>query len=1332
TSVVWEKRWSTYGEFEFHLDTPNKLLKNGFYIMLNDDPYKVGVIEYDQDDGDGYQYNSTEDYTVKGYGLLFLLYHRITVPTSANDGYLVWNNKPAEDIMHELVDGQAINPIDSKRKIPSLVAASNAHRGNKITFKSRLKYLPDELYELSIQSGLGVAVKFDVEHKQFVFEVLSGVDRKQSGLGTAINPNAYVFSKDNKKVKKHTYTHDTTAYKNMAYIGGQGDGDDRTIVTIKNDLTGLDRREAFIDARDIADEDTADGTKTALTDRGQAKLDSNFREVIAFEYETITDDYMELWDLGDTCTYEDVDTGVRLHQQVTEVRETHEGGNLKVDPTFGYTENSVGQSLQSTTQATLIERSGISAKFTELYADVATINVAIIGKADIADLNAANGKIVNLEAGIVTITGNLNAAIANIGSLEASYADINNLLALKATIEDLNATNARILTLETGYADIETLVAAKATIESLNAAVARIGKLETDQLTASELIATKATIESLNAAVARIGKLEVDQLSLGELIAKKATIDQLNAVIANIETLTAAKADIKDLTAATGRIDTLETGLTTANQLIALKASIEDLNAAVARINTAEIGVANINTLLAGSTVSGSTQTIVLNAKNATLDQAFIKSGIAAKMAVGDLQAGKISTDKFTVGSADGRISMASSTLQVKDATRVRIQIGKDATGDYSMSVYDASGNLMWDARGAKAAAIKDKIIVNDMVSDSAGIAGNKLNIPSVVTQINAGTTLIKSSLVSYDPNGQTLDVLFGSLKTTVDEAVEDIQSNTTAISVANGKISTLITDVSQTAGDLSTLTNRYNQTIATVDGIQTTIGSLQTTVSKKADGSTVTNLDSKVTSLQTSVNGLTSSVSSVQTTANSALTNANKAQSDIDGLEVGGRNLLAKNSFSNSNIFGNSNANTFENNGIKCSGSVNYSYTGIILKNNLVIGQEYTFSAIVSSNANATYGKFSIGNSTTNIDSNYNYGLKSITPNTVNLKVVFTFVATTNNNFSMVIYPYAGETPPSQAAIMQVYNIKLEKGNKPTDWTPAPEDVDASIATVDGKFANYSTTTQMNSAINQKADSITSSVSATYATKGQLQTTDGKFANYSTTTQMNSAITQKADAINLEVAKKVGATEIISKINQSAESVAISASKINLEGSVTISALENGLASLSKNVGENYTDSQTMNATFDDIRQDLSVGSIANWCWQNNLTYIDGGRIYAKSVTSQAIDVDNLSAISANLGTVTTGVIQSPNYASGGDGIELDFRDSNNNGLSVRSNTKNTTLKIDADGTRVYNNRDSQNPVAQFVDTGVDVNHVNADSAIIAGMQMTKVGSEVWITSVL
>lgn len=63
---------------------------------------------------------------------------------------------------------------------------------------------------------------------------------------------------------------------------------------------------------------------------------------------------------------------------------------------------------------------------------------------------------------------------------------------------------------------------------------------------------------------------------------------------------------------------------------------------------------------------------------------------------------------------------------------------------------------------------------------------------------------------------------------------------------------------------------------------------------------------------------------------------------------------------------------------------------------------------------------------------------------------------------------------------------------------------------------------------------------------------------NYSTTVQMNAAITTKANEINSVVATKVGNSEIISKINQSSEQIAINASKIKLEGYTTIN---NGFA---------------------------------------------------------------------------------------------------------------------------------------------------------------------------
>lgn len=94
------------------------------------------------------------------------------------------------------------------------------------------------------------------------------------------------------------------------------------------------------------------------------------------------------------------------------------------------------------------------------------------------------------------------------------------------------------------------------------------------------------------------------------------------------------------------------------------------------------------------------------------------------------------------------------------------------------------------------------------------------------------------------------------------------------------------------------------------------------------------------------------------------------------------------------------------------------------------------------------------------------------------------------------------------------------------------------------------------------------------FATQDNLQ---------SAVVDLNSSITQTAEEINLEVSKKVGNDEIISKINQSAEEVNIQANKINLEGYTTINGSfkvnENGELECSGGLIELYDDTSETNA---------------------------------------------------------------------------------------------------------------------------------------------------------
>lgn len=95
-------------------------------------------------------------------------------------------------------------------------------------------------------------------------------------------------------------------------------------------------------------------------------------------------------------------------------------------------------------------------------------------------------------------------------------------------------------------------------------------------------------------------------------------------------------------------------------------------------------------------------------------------------------------------------------------------------------------------------------------------------------------------------------------------------------------------------------------------------------------------------------------------------------------------------------------------------------------------------------------------------------------------------------------------------------------------NYSELKQDVTGFKSTVSNTYAtkdslkNYSTTTQMNSAISQSASSIKSEVSKTYATKDSLK-------NYPTTSQMNSAIEQSASGINTTISNiKVGGKNLL------------------------------------------------------------------------------------------------------------------------------------------------------------------------------------------------------------
>ncbi|MCR0314473.1 tail fiber domain-containing protein [[Clostridium] innocuum] len=326
----------------------------------------------------------------------------------------------------------------------------------------------------------------------------------------------------------------------------------------------------------------------------------------------------------------------------------------------------------------------------------------------------------------------------------------------------------------------------------------------------------------------------------------------------------------------TFKADTAAFKIATAEEFTAIHAAIDNLdvntiNAALAKINVMEGNLATIDTIINGHFTSDSVHSLIINAENTVFSNSVIKSAMIDSVAADKVTAGTIDASSIHFKSQSGRLDIFGETLQIKDITRPRVQIGKDASGDYNMYVWDAAGKLMFDATGITASGIQRPIIVDSMVADNANISGDKINITSLVKEINDGTEVIKSSHILVDGANQSLSVVYNTI-------TGDISTLSTALSVEQGKISSLITDVSQAKGDVSTLQTNYSSLTQTVSGINSTVGE---------HTSTLTSVTSKQTQLEQTVDGFSGRISAVESTASSTSSKLSSLVADVNGFKT-------------------------------------------------------------------------------------------------------------------------------------------------------------------------------------------------------------------------------------------------------------------------------------------------------------------------------------------------------------------------------------------------------------------------------------------------------------
>ncbi|MBR4315204.1 MAG: siphovirus ReqiPepy6 Gp37-like family protein [Lachnospiraceae bacterium] len=269
-SIIWSNRYYKTGDFELIIplvkDVKEKIRQD--YYIYRDRDYKDRIAERPKiiEKVELIENAGENSLLVSGRDVTALLERRVIYPTEILNGNY-------ETCILNIINNHAVSPQDTKRIIDIFEIENTGLITDtidaQVTGDSLLKYIE----EVSADYKIGFRTDFSKDRKKFIFKIFKGVNRFES--------DSVVISRKNNNLVKYDYINDKQNYKNMAIVAGSGEGTERKVVRLNDDLMGLDRRELFVDAKDLSTT-TSEGEiipeseyMEQLRQRGSEKLSEN-------------------------------------------------------------------------------------------------------------------------------------------------------------------------------------------------------------------------------------------------------------------------------------------------------------------------------------------------------------------------------------------------------------------------------------------------------------------------------------------------------------------------------------------------------------------------------------------------------------------------------------------------------------------------------------------------------------------------------------------------------------------------------------------------------------------------------------------------------------------------------------------------------------------------------------------------------------------------------------------------------------------------------------------------------------------------------------------------
>jgi hypothetical protein len=677
-----------------------------------------------------------------------------------------------------------------------------------------------------------------------------------------------------------------------------------------------------------------------------------------------------------------------------------------------------------------------------------TVSVKIDGSESLTPVST----VINVEDGerVTVIIENHKAMIT--GNLSSPAARGNEVEDLKVVVGDkVSTAELDAITAKVGKIDGDVANFKETTTEKLTAQDANIKKIDGDVANFKE-----TTTEKLSANEANIKKIDGDVASF-----KETTTEKLNANSAAIGNLDSTFANFKDATADKFKandadIDKLKTG----------KLSAEDADLKYANIDFSNIGKTAMEYFYAQSGL----------VKDVKIGDATITGELVGVTIKGDLLEGNtVVADKLVIKGSDG--------LYYKLNTD-GMAVEKEQTD------YNSLNGQVIRAKSITAT----KIDVEDLVAFGATIGGFKISQNSIYSGVKetVGNT---TRGIYMDNDGQFVfgdanqyvkfyRVSEGKYKLAI--AVEDLY-------IGSANVADAISDAKNTADNAAGVAASAKLTAESANN-------------------NVTALTKRVTEAETSIKKNNEEIA-----LRAKKTEVTEA---IDNIDIGGRNLIRSTNqgitgwgweMETGGFTGESITEDDINTAKMTRDSVAQSGWSYITNKNILLNKlkpatKYVLSVEIKSNVDTRFDVSILRGDSSGSLSGFVY-LGDITKGKWNkISCIIETLSDWSDVGGQCIYINGMDSSPG--VWYQFRNLKLERGNKPTDWTPAPED--------------YYTKTETDASIEVLSDKITQQVFTTDELGKRMSKVEQDSSSWSVTLETANAAKSAADSANKNASNAV------------------------------------------------------------------------------------------------------------------------------------------------------------------------------------------------------------------